>query len=262
MPIAASLEPRLLDFTRKEFLAFEADPRSPERGQYAFVQSIIREVAYGMLSKADRRSRHLAAAHHFEAAADDELAGVVAAHYVEALGATQPGPDADALAARARDWLGQAADRATSLGSPDQALVFAEQALEITPPGAERAELLRQAARAAGDALRLEQQFAFLREAIEELHDLGDLNAGAVATGDLVHALATPNRWDEIKVVVPELEARLGDGGDDRARAELDHALAYVAWVEGDLEAMHSPRSIGPCPATNGHVSGTGSRRP
>ncbi len=233
----ASLEPRLLDFTRKEFLAFEADPRSPERGQYAFVQSIIREVAYGMLSKADRRSRHLAAAHHFESAGDDELAGVVAAHYVEALGATPAGPDADALAARARDWLGQAAERATSLGSPDQALVFAEQALEITPPGAERAELLRRAARAAGDALRHEQQFGFLREAIEELHDLGDVNAEAVATGDLVQALAGPNRWDEIRVVVPEFQARLGDRGDDRARAELDHALAYVEYFGDDLEA-------------------------
>ena len=99
----------------------------------------------------------------------------------------------------------------------------------ITPPGAERAELLRRAARAAGDALRQEQQFGFLREAIEELHDLGDLNAEAVATGDLVQALAGPNRWDEIRVVVQEFQARLGDGGDDRARAELDHALAYVA---------------------------------
>ncbi len=88
--------------------------------------------------------------------------------------------------------------------------MFAEQALEITPPGAERAELLRRAARAAGDALRLEQQFGFLREAIEELHDLGDLNAEAVATGDLVQALAGPNRWDEIKVVVPELQATAG----------------------------------------------------
>jgi len=233
----AFLEPRLLDLSRKEFLVFEADPRSPERGQYAFVQSIIREVAYGMLSKVDRRSRHLAAAHHFEAAGDDELAGVVAAHYVEALGATPSGPDADALAARARDWLGQAAERATSLGSPDQALVFAEQALEITSPGAERAELLRRAARAAGDALRHEQQFGYLRESIVELRDLGDLNAEAVATGDLVQALAGPNRWDEIRVVVPEFKARLGDGGDDRARAELDHALAYVAWFEGDYEA-------------------------
>ncbi|MEX0650645.1 MAG: AAA family ATPase, partial [Actinomycetota bacterium] len=232
-----SLDPRLLDLTRKEFLVFEADPRSPERGQYAFVQSIIREVAHGMLSKANRRSRHLAAAHHYEAAGDDELAGVVAAHYMEALGATPEGPDADALAARARDWLGQAAERAVSLGSPDQALVFAEQALDITPHGAERADLLKRAARAAGDALRHEQQFGYLRQAIEELHELGDLNAEAAATGDLVQALAGPNRYDDIRTVVAELQRRLGDAGDDRARAELDHAIAYLQYFDGDLEA-------------------------
>ena len=149
---AATLEPRLLELTRKEFLTHEADPRSPERGQFGFVQSIIREVAYGMLSKADRRSRHLTAAHHFEDAGEDELAGMVAAHYVEALAATPAGPDADALAARARDALGQAAERATALGSPVQALAFAEQALAITPTGPERAGLLEQAAGAAADA--------------------------------------------------------------------------------------------------------------
>ena len=82
---ADDLERRLHALTRREFLVHDADPRSPERGQYAFVQGIIREIAYGMLSKADRRARHLAVAHHFEAAGDDELAGVVAAHYVEAL---------------------------------------------------------------------------------------------------------------------------------------------------------------------------------
>ena len=71
-----------------------------------------------MLSKADRRARHLAVAHHFEAAGDDELAGAVAAHYVEALRATPAGPDRDALSARARDWLAQAADRAAELGIP------------------------------------------------------------------------------------------------------------------------------------------------
>ena len=68
MPTPRDLEPRLHDLTRREFLVREADPRSPERGQYAFVQGIIREIAYGMLSKADRRSRHLAVAHHLEAA--------------------------------------------------------------------------------------------------------------------------------------------------------------------------------------------------
>ncbi len=105
----SELEPRLLDLTRREFLVHELDPRSPERGQYAFVQGIIREIAYGMLSRADRRARHLAVAHHFEAVGDDELAGVVASHYLEALKATPEGADREALSARARDWLAQAA---------------------------------------------------------------------------------------------------------------------------------------------------------
>jgi len=232
----AAIEPRLHDLARKEFLVFEADPRSPERGQYAFVQSIIREVAYGILSKSDRRSRHLAAAHHFEAADDDELAGVVAAHYVEALRATPNGPDADALAARARDRLGQAAGRATSLGSPDQALVFAEQALAITPGGAERAELLRRAAEAAGDALRPDQAIAYLEEAIEELQALGDIDLEASATLDLVIALSRLNRADDIRSAAEVLRRRMGDDAGELARAELDHAIAYVRYYDDDLD--------------------------
>ena len=191
---AATLEPRLLELSRKEFLTHEADPRSPERGQFGFVQSIIREVAYGMLSKADRRSRHLTAAHHFEAAGEDELAGMVAAHYVEALAATPAGPDADALAARARDALGQAAERATALGAPVQALAFAEQALAITPSGPERAGLLEQAARAAGDGLRPDEQVMHLREAVDVWRAAGDVNAEATAMGVLAVALGIGTR--------------------------------------------------------------------
>ena len=37
---------------RKEVLAIQADPRSPERGQYAFLQDIVRHVAYETLSEA------------------------------------------------------------------------------------------------------------------------------------------------------------------------------------------------------------------
>ena len=48
--------------------ALEADPRSPERGQYAFVQALIREVAYNTLARRDRKIRHLAAARYFESA--------------------------------------------------------------------------------------------------------------------------------------------------------------------------------------------------
>ena len=233
---AATLEPRLLELSRKEFLTHEADPRSPERGQFGFVQSIIREVAYGMLSKADRRSRHLTAAHHFEAAGEDELAGMVAAHYVEALAATPAGPDADALAARARDALGQAAERATALGAPVQALAFAEQALAITPSGPERAGLLEQAARAAGDGLRPDEQVMHLREAVDVWRAAGDVNAEAAAMGVLAVALGDRNKVDEVRSLVDQMRARLGDVTDELARSELDLATAYVQYFDEDLE--------------------------
>jgi predicted ATPase len=59
---AADVEPRLRGLVRRELFTLEADPRSPERGQYAFVQALIREVAYNTLTKPDRKARHLAAA--------------------------------------------------------------------------------------------------------------------------------------------------------------------------------------------------------
>ncbi len=46
------LEPRLRGLVRRELLAVEGNPRSPERGQYAFVQSLVREVAYNTLREA------------------------------------------------------------------------------------------------------------------------------------------------------------------------------------------------------------------
>jgi hypothetical protein len=233
---AASLEPRLQGLVRKEFLIHEADPRSPERGQYGFVQSIIREVGYGMLSKADRRSRHLATAHHFEAADDDEIAGVVAAHYLEALRATPEGPDADALAARARDWLGQAATRATSLGSPEQALVFAEQALAITPGGVERADLLERAAMAARDALRVEDRMSYLEQAVAVLRELGDVDAEVVVMGAIADAHSDLNRPDRVRTIAATMQERLGGGGSVRARAELDHTLAIAQYFDEDYE--------------------------
>ena len=231
-----SLEPRLLDLSRREFLARESDPRSPERGQYAFLQAIIREIAYGMLSKADRRARHLAVAHHFESAGDDELAGAVAAHYVEALRATPAGPDREALSARARDWLAQAADRAAKLGSPEQALVLSEQALEITPAGPERASILQGAAGAANDALKGDEQLAYLREAVTILGGLADIDAEMAAMGMLGTALGDLDRVDELRTVVEAMRARVDATTDARARAEYDQVLGYLLYFDSDLE--------------------------
>ena len=104
---AARVEPVLAALVRKEVLSIQADPRSPEHGQYGFLQDLMRRVAYETLSMRDRRERHLAAADYLERtlADDDEIVEVLASHYIDAYAA---GPDvdgADAVRRRASELL-------------------------------------------------------------------------------------------------------------------------------------------------------------
>ncbi len=134
----SALESRLRELDRLEILELDTDPRSPERGQYGFVQSLIREVAYGTLSKRDRRAKHLAAARHFESLGEDELAGALAKHYLAAWEAVPDGEEGAAVAVQARIALRSAGERAQALGSPVQALAHFDQARSISGPGASR----------------------------------------------------------------------------------------------------------------------------
>jgi tetratricopeptide (TPR) repeat protein len=147
----ADLEQRVGELIQRELLTREADARSPERGQLAFMQALIREVAYNTLAKRDRKTRHLAAARYFEEIGSDELAGALANHYVSAYRNAAEGPEMDALAAQARVALRGAAERAAALGSHSQAITFLQQALEVTNDDAERAVLLERA----GDSARV-----------------------------------------------------------------------------------------------------------
>ena len=103
---------------RQDVLTLDRDPRSPERGQYGFVQALIREVAYGTLSRRDRRARHLAAARFFESLGEEETVGALATHYLDAFRLSEAGPEAEAIAAQARISLRAAAERALALRSP------------------------------------------------------------------------------------------------------------------------------------------------
>ncbi len=75
----SELEPILVSLTRKEVLGVQADPRSPEHGQYGFLQDLLRRVAYETLAKTDRKRRHLAAAAYLEESwGEHEVVEVVA----------------------------------------------------------------------------------------------------------------------------------------------------------------------------------------
>ncbi len=108
----SELEPRLRDLVRRELLVQSVDPRSPERGQYAFVQALIREVAYNTLARADRKTRHLAAARHFESLGSDELAGALAGHYLAAHSNAAPGARGRCPGRPGSNRAASAADRA------------------------------------------------------------------------------------------------------------------------------------------------------
>ena len=176
----AVLEARLRPLVQREILRQEIDPRSPERGQYAFVQALIREVAYGTLARRDRRDRHLAAARYFEKIGEGEMIGALATHYLAAYGASAPGAEADALARQARISLRAAADRAAGLGSYEQAMSFLAQGLEVTTDIGERASLLELASHAASSAGRHARAEELAREALALRRAIGD--AGRIVT--------------------------------------------------------------------------------
>ena len=235
---------RLGGLVRRELLALDVDPRSPERGQYAFVQSLIREVAYNTLSKRGRKVRHLAAARFFESLATDELAGGLASHYLAAQRLAGDGAEADALAAQARVSLRSAAERATTLGSHEQALTFLEQALDVTVDPAERADLHERAASAAQQGLDSEVVLRHAEAVVAERRRLGDRPAIAVAEaayaqvvdsslGDPARALEMLRKtWDEFSDLekTPAGVAIMAALG--RAYRGLDDPVAALAWVD------------------------------
>ncbi|MGD8486147.1 MAG: AAA family ATPase, partial [Chloroflexota bacterium] len=193
----ATLEARLRSLTKREILEISVDPLSPERGQYGFVQSVIREVAYDTLSRRDRRARHLAAARYFEGLGDDELAGVLSTHYLAAYEASEPGPQADGLRIQARLALRGAAERAMDLGATDQALVLLRQALAITDDPAERGELLERAAASADLEARYDEAIQLGRDAIAAYKGFGD-RIGVARTSALMGGiLADASQLDE-----------------------------------------------------------------
>ena len=230
------LEPRLRALVRRELLTLETDPRSPERGQYAFVQALIREVAYNTLAKQDRKVRHLAAARFFESLETDEVAGGLAGHYLAAHANAAEGPEADALAAQARIALRAAAERAIGLGSHQQALAFYEQALAVTSDLTDRAELLEGAGESASAAGRHDAALAHLGAALTIRSGLTDPQAIAHATTVLGSALSNAYRTRDAIALLEGAEAEFGDLTSNPAVIALGGQLARALFLNSELE--------------------------
>jgi class 3 adenylate cyclase len=222
------VEPVLRELAHRELLREETDPRSPERGQYLWVQSVIREVAYSTLARRERRALHLAAARHFETLGDEEVAGVLADHYLEAWRASG-GPEAEALAGQARVALRAASERAERLRNWRQAASFVARALDVTQDPADRATLLERAGDllARGGAPRDAE--ARYREALAAL--AADADPDAVArlvakvASQVMHDLRIAEALELVERAVAELGPELHGPGRVTLEAQRGRAL-------------------------------------
>ncbi len=199
------IERRLRDLVRREVLELEEDPRSPERGQYRFVQSLIREVAYSRLSKSERVGRHLEVAKRFEALDDPELAGVIASHYADA---AEADPHNTELRDRARTAVVAAADRAANLHSDRQAADLYLRAIEMTEGSGDADWLRLQAMESMLAASLYDESVAMGTALLERARAEGDTSLEILTATVLAKVLASGFEADKaVEVILPVYQA-------------------------------------------------------
>jgi len=230
------IEPRLRAMARREILSVVSDIRSPERGQYAFVQALIREVAYNTLTKRDRRERHLAAARFFEAAGSDELAGALAGQYLAAYENSPAGPESEALAVQARLALTGAADRAAALGSHAQSLAFLERAMTIEVDAEHQPQLVERAAREALVSGRYARARELAGQAIALYKASGDRLGECRTVIMLSRALSSDLMSAEAGALVSDAIPTFDDIAGTTEHVELLLRLASIKWIADENE--------------------------
>jgi class 3 adenylate cyclase/tetratricopeptide (TPR) repeat protein len=217
----------LASLVRKEIVSLSSDPFSPERGQYGFLQDLVKKVAYDTLSRNDRKALHLAAAEHLLSLGDeDEIVEVVASHYLDAYASAPHDPDSAEIRARAREMLVRAAERAASLAANTEAQHAYERAIELSDNPLEQAELHERAGSTAYSGAQLTEAASHFEEAI-----------GLFETAEATHPAA-------------RVSARLAEILWDQGRLEqglenMDRAFDVLSQEEPDADLAALAAQIG-----------------
>ncbi len=227
----------LAELVRREVLSVSADPLSPERGSYGFTQNMLRQVAYDTLSRRDRKARHLAVAAHLRAAFPgdgEEVAEVIARHYLDALDAVPGDGDAGQIRGQAIAALTRAADRAGRTGAPVRAAASYAAAARLTPAGtadgqSAAAVLWEHAAEAAETNADYAAAVEQAGQAAELYRQCGDARSAARAQAIAGRALREWGRYAEAREQLTAAVAVLrADPDTDTVRALRELAVLEV----------------------------------
>jgi class 3 adenylate cyclase/tetratricopeptide (TPR) repeat protein len=231
------LEELLTGMVRREVLGLQSDPRSPEQGQYTFLQDLLRHVAYETLPRRERREKHLAAAEHLATSfGEDEVAEVIAAHLLDAYRLDPDAADSGGLRRQAREALLRAGDRAASLGGSMEGQRYFEQAAELSDDAAEKAAALLRAGDMALLSAAHEDAAALFEQAMVLYDELGDTHASARASSWLATSEAQLGLEDQAIERMERAYAVIGGDDPDADLGLLVNRLAQAHWFVGNLD--------------------------
>ena len=234
----------LASLVRKQVLTVRADPHSPDRGQYRFAQTLLRTVAYDTLSKRERKSRHLAAAHYLSGAFANEgedVAEVLAAHYLQAYRSAADDSDAVQLRTEAIAALRRGAQRAAAVGAPQTAERAYRTAIDLAAGEKERVDLITAAGEMALVDGRYEASLELFEDAAARLRDLQREADACRLAWKIGHALRRVGRTAEaVDVMRHGLSVLRGDS-DDNDAAQINVELGVTLLAAGRVREAAEP---------------------
>ena len=225
----ATLDELLTSLVRKEVLGVQNDPRSPERGQFTFLQDLVRAVVYETLPKRQRKEKHLAVATCLQQEwgnEDEEIVEVIASHFLEAYELAPDAPDAAEVKSKAREALIRAGERSASLAAAEEARHYFELALDLADDTETSTMLQERSGQMATWAGHFEVARSYFERAIESLDASGRTHASARVSA----------RLGEIDL----FEAR-----HDEAIARMEHAFAVLSSEEMDTDVVALAAQLG-----------------
>ncbi|MBV9536812.1 MAG: AAA family ATPase [Solirubrobacterales bacterium] len=235
----AEVELVLRSLVAKQVLAFIDEPLSAERGQYVFLQGLVRTIALSTLSRRDLKARHLAVARHLQETWGEEagdIAEVLASHYLDAVEAEPEAPDAEAIRASACQTLADAGRRALSLALGPEARRHFERAAELVADPALRGRLLREAGMAARMSDALDDSLALLSAASGLLEAASLHREAAQVEAEAAQSLLELGRMEDAWELSTRAYDAVDDGSDDEVVAEAGATKATIAFALGNVD--------------------------
>jgi class 3 adenylate cyclase/tetratricopeptide (TPR) repeat protein len=238
----SELDPLLGALVRKEMLSIQANRRSPEHGQYSFLQDLVRRVAYETLSRRERKSKHLAAADYLLAlssAEEDEAIEVIASHYLDAYAAAPDDEDAEQVRAKACETFTRAGERAASLAANAQAQQAFERAVELTDDALSQAELHERAGVAAAIGGRTDDANSHFEQSIALFEARGAVHPAARVSARLAEILWDRGRMEDgLKSMECSLAVLLTEEPDEDVAA-LAAQVGRFRFFSGDTDVAY-----------------------